>query len=419
MDLNRLIELAKKGHVATQLQLAGMYRRGHKYVVEKDIAEAMKWYQLAAESQNAEAMEELGSVYQSDKNDVREAIKWYKKAADHGSLFALYRLGMMYEKGKGIEKDEDKAFYYYKQAADQGDGTCQRKIAEKELYAPLKAKLNTRINNTILTLEDGYGDLGIKLGNKKYDRGIKVELNKINLEIVQNYQKMDCLNLYIKERNSSYDEFITNELIPVLKEMAKEQGILIVRIDRNQTFFVPPIPKSLATQSILEIVTKAKKNDAWEVDFNLVIEEDVLHCFKEIAMKALPSGTDILPVDFKNGLEFKHHDGYIKVTYEITDSIMEFSLDLTDNLSQKSELVLDLILAIIELGKRKSVTYIKTELARDYRTSYVPKGTQPFLDEQEKFYLNAYKQLGFSANLNHYQRLNGDVILSYILEKRV
>jgi hypothetical protein len=57
--------------------------------------EATKWYRLAAESDNAEAQNELGRSYQFgwgvDK-DLPKALEWYRKAAAQGNETAKENL---------------------------------------------------------------------------------------------------------------------------------------------------------------------------------------------------------------------------------------------------------------------------------------------------------------------------------------
>ena len=45
---------------------------------------------------------------------MRKAIYWYEKAAENGDKIAQYNLGNYYKLGNRIEKDEVKAFEYYK-----------------------------------------------------------------------------------------------------------------------------------------------------------------------------------------------------------------------------------------------------------------------------------------------------------------
>ncbi|MNL76979.1 Sel1 repeat protein [compost metagenome] len=52
--------------------------------------------------------------------DYDEAIKWTQLAADSDQPIALNNLGHIYENGFGVTADRDTAISYYQQAADQG-----------------------------------------------------------------------------------------------------------------------------------------------------------------------------------------------------------------------------------------------------------------------------------------------------------
>ena len=50
------------------------------------------------------------------EKDAAEAKKWFELAAGQGLVGSLTTLGMMYQEGNGVEQDEEKAREYYKQA---------------------------------------------------------------------------------------------------------------------------------------------------------------------------------------------------------------------------------------------------------------------------------------------------------------
>ena len=49
-----------------------------------------------------------------------KAIYWYKKSAEQGQKEAQNNLANIYKNGNGIDKDMDKAIYWYKKSAKQG-----------------------------------------------------------------------------------------------------------------------------------------------------------------------------------------------------------------------------------------------------------------------------------------------------------
>ena len=75
-----------------------MYANGRG--VDKDDAEAVKWFRLAADQGYAAAQCNLGVMYANGQGiinkDEAEAVKWYRLAADQGYALAQYNLGVMY-----------------------------------------------------------------------------------------------------------------------------------------------------------------------------------------------------------------------------------------------------------------------------------------------------------------------------------
>src|SRR3990167_4605427 len=59
------------------------------------------------------------------KKDNKRAFYYFKQAADKGDLAAQNELGYMYAAGQGVPRNYGKAFIYYHQAADQGLASAQ------------------------------------------------------------------------------------------------------------------------------------------------------------------------------------------------------------------------------------------------------------------------------------------------------
>jgi TPR repeat protein len=99
-----------------------MYQRGEG--VQRDMAEALRWYRMAAMQGSAESQALLGFAYLKGDGVSRDAIEagsWLLKAATQGDSFSQYILGQMYERGDGVPKDLSAAAYWYGQAAKQGE----------------------------------------------------------------------------------------------------------------------------------------------------------------------------------------------------------------------------------------------------------------------------------------------------------
>ena len=103
------------------------YGRG----VEKDLAEAAKWYHLAAQLGHAHAQRILGWMYQYGQGieqDAKKAIEWYEKAAENANSVAQNSLGWIYEHGQGVGKDRKKAFHWYQKSAENGSANGQNNL---------------------------------------------------------------------------------------------------------------------------------------------------------------------------------------------------------------------------------------------------------------------------------------------------
>ena len=72
---------------------------------------------------------------QSVQRDYAEAVKWYRRAADQGSASAQWLLASMYEVGSGVPQDYVQAHMWYNLSATQGWGAAvfARAALEREM----------------------------------------------------------------------------------------------------------------------------------------------------------------------------------------------------------------------------------------------------------------------------------------------
>lgn len=180
-------DAAGQGHLASQIELAEKHRFGDG--VERDLAEAEKWYRRAAE-QDLETQVALADMYFHGKGRLRgeqgcpevdgpaeaaacpwprdeekatalyrraaerghrraqltmarlcertagadkgfeRAAKWYRLAAEQGDLGAQLRLAKAYERGVEIERKPEQVLKWYLKAAEQGDREAQIQVAQ-------------------------------------------------------------------------------------------------------------------------------------------------------------------------------------------------------------------------------------------------------------------------------------------------
>ena len=68
---------------------------------------------------------------QGVERDYAEAFKWYNKAAEDGSAYAQKNVVMSYDVGQGVKQDGAQALKWYTKAAEQGDAEFQYNLGSK------------------------------------------------------------------------------------------------------------------------------------------------------------------------------------------------------------------------------------------------------------------------------------------------
>jgi len=93
-----------------------------------DISHPYPDMELAARAGNVKAQFNMGVMYDEgevvQENDEK-AVYWYKQAADLGFAPAQMSLGEMYQKGLGVKEDFGTAIKYYHSSAQQGNVKAQ------------------------------------------------------------------------------------------------------------------------------------------------------------------------------------------------------------------------------------------------------------------------------------------------------
>ncbi|WP_368500133.1 tetratricopeptide repeat protein, partial [Phascolarctobacterium succinatutens] len=58
-----------------------------------------------------------------------EAVKWYRKGAEAGNANAMANLGWMYDWGKGVDQNAEETKKWYKKAADCGNAWAKEQLS--------------------------------------------------------------------------------------------------------------------------------------------------------------------------------------------------------------------------------------------------------------------------------------------------
>lgn len=125
---------ADKGDPDAQFNLAQMYKLGTG--VPADLAEAEKWYRLAALQGHELAEANYGMVlFENGKREA--AVPWLERAVRHGEPRAQYLLGVMLFNGDGVAKNWPRAYALMLRAADGGLDAATRTLGQMDQYIPL------------------------------------------------------------------------------------------------------------------------------------------------------------------------------------------------------------------------------------------------------------------------------------------
>ena len=92
----------------TKLLAAALLALGLNQAVWADDASDFRETLQLAEQGNAEAQNNLGTMYytgQGAHQDYAEALRWFRQAAAQGLTPAQYNLGVMYDGGYGVRQD--------------------------------------------------------------------------------------------------------------------------------------------------------------------------------------------------------------------------------------------------------------------------------------------------------------------------
>jgi TPR repeat protein len=120
--------------------LADAYRHGDGCA--SSLKRAIKYYEMAAELGQADAMTSLGKICfeELDPPDWPRAIALYKAAAARGEEHAMYNLALCYRDGEGVRRNPASALRYLKRAADAGHPQAMAQLALAILQGATKAE---------------------------------------------------------------------------------------------------------------------------------------------------------------------------------------------------------------------------------------------------------------------------------------
>jgi TPR repeat protein len=121
---------AEKNYARAQFTLGLFYFHGRVVAVDKVLA--ADWYRRAAEQNYPPAQTNLGGLYlrgDGVQADAVQAVYWFRRAAANGEFESQYNLGLCYQEGWGVPRDEKEAVQYYRLAVRRNHAPAQFHLA--------------------------------------------------------------------------------------------------------------------------------------------------------------------------------------------------------------------------------------------------------------------------------------------------
>lgn len=119
--MEQCLKAASQGDVEAMVMMGEHYEEGD--VVEMDCLQAIRWYRLAAEHGDNDAVWKAKELEES----IDQIMVW-KHAAEQGNAEAMYHLADSYDWGWHIKCDLEKAAYWYTLAAEHGESRAERSM---------------------------------------------------------------------------------------------------------------------------------------------------------------------------------------------------------------------------------------------------------------------------------------------------
>lgn len=133
---------AEADFAPAQYRLASGLEKG--VAGSRDIAEAKRWYQAAAEHGNVRAMHNLGVLYANER-DIATALPWFQKAGDLGLKDSQFNLGIIHALGSGVKQDLAVSYKWFSLAAAQGDQEAAKKRDDIAQYLDKTALASAKL----------------------------------------------------------------------------------------------------------------------------------------------------------------------------------------------------------------------------------------------------------------------------------
>ncbi len=186
----RLLETAESRDPAVWHALGSAFNNGRG--TTRDVAQAVRWFQRAAEAGHPPAMVDLGLrlQYPNWTGDCAGAARWFRKAAEKGDPNGMVFLAFSYRDGTGVPCDLPEALRWFIKAVEAGDGHSMLHVGR--MYAYYLSSPAQAVPWFLRAAEAGFGESFILLARLYDDRESEVynptEANKW-FRVVAEYRK--------------------------------------------------------------------------------------------------------------------------------------------------------------------------------------------------------------------------------------
>ncbi|RDI97066.1 sel1 repeat family protein [Dyella solisilvae] len=130
-----LLAQALAGDAASQLAVAQTFLEG--IGCQRDMAEALYWFQLAAHQGEPMAMNMIGRIHQNGWGvpvNVELAAVWYRESAEHASDWGMYNYACLLAHGRGVLQNRKEAFHWFRCAAEAGHARAMHFLGQYYEY---------------------------------------------------------------------------------------------------------------------------------------------------------------------------------------------------------------------------------------------------------------------------------------------
>ena len=165
-DAAKLMASVDVERPSVQAAIGRMFEMGNG--VDRNDAEAVRWYRMATEKGNARALNNLGTMYYDGRGVEKNpavAVEFFMRASERGNILAPRNIGNAYYYGVGVESNHVEAAKWYRMAAEKGEAVAQYDLGLMYLHGRgVEKDIDEAMEWFHLSARNGYGDAIGRIG---------------------------------------------------------------------------------------------------------------------------------------------------------------------------------------------------------------------------------------------------------------